>query len=301
MRQHAAPADSAGVPGWQASGDQTGVSSVLPLRPLTLGELLDAAVALLRSQAKVLLGVGLLLAALEQALLYPLRVGNAEPPFLLPYDDRLGVYWLMLGLGFGTEIAIVTLLGGLTARAAGPALLGEQLPARRLLAPGGSRLGAVALLAVIAGAVGALAALACLVPWFVLYALVGFAVPAVVIDRVGPMRAIGRSMVLSCRGGLRGGAVRITGYLAWWAVRLALGIGTLALLDIAGTGIDDGTRWLVASVAWTIVNAVAYPAMACLDAVLHLETRIRTEGLDIALTRAYATGHPPAALLVLPG
>jgi hypothetical protein len=35
--------------------------------------------------------------------------------------------------------------------------------------------------------------------------------------------------------------------------------------------------------------------------VLHLETRMRTEGLDIALSRAYATGTPPAATLVLPG
>jgi hypothetical protein len=34
--------------------------------------------------------------------------------------------------------------------------------------------------------------------------------------------------------------------------------------------------------------------------VLHLETRMRTEGLDIALSRAHATGRPTAANLVLP-
>jgi hypothetical protein len=273
----------------------------LPLRPLTLGELLDAAVALLRGHARVLLPVGLLLAAVEQAVLYPLRVVSARPPYFLPYDDHLGTYWVVLSVGFAAEIAIIALLGGLAARAAGPAMLGERLPARALLAPRGSRFGAVLVLAGVAGAAGLLASLACLLPWFLVYAVVGLVVPALIIDRVGPMHAIGRSAVLSCRGGLRAAAVRLTGYLAWWAVRLALGVGTLALLDIAVTDLGQGTRWVVAGIAWAAVNAVAYPALACLDAVLHLETRMRTEGLDIAMSRAYATGHPPAATLPLPG
>src|SRR5690349_7819282 len=88
--------------GWAnrlGDGVQTGV---LPLRPLTLGELLDAAVALLRGQAKVLLAAGFLLAVIEQAALYGLRVGTARPPYLLPYDDRLDIYWLALAVGFAT-------------------------------------------------------------------------------------------------------------------------------------------------------------------------------------------------------
>jgi hypothetical protein len=276
-------------------------SAVLPLRPLTVGELLDAAVALLRGQAKALIGIALVLAAVEQAVLYPLRAISARPPYFLPYDDQLALYWLAVAVGFGTELAIITLLDGVAARAAGPAMLGERLTTRQVLAPAGSRFGGVLLIAVLAGAAGTACALACLVPWFVLFALIGLAVPALVIDRVGPGRALWRSVVLSCRGGLRAAGVRTTGYLAWWAVRLALGIGTLAVLDIVVTGIGEGTRWLVAGVAWAAVNAVAYPAIACLDAVLHLETRMRTEGLDIALSRAYASGRPPAATLVLPG
>ncbi len=71
---------------------------VLPLRPLTLGELLDAAVALLRGRAKMLLAAGFVLALIEQAVLYNLRVGTARPPYLLPYDDRLELYWLALAV-----------------------------------------------------------------------------------------------------------------------------------------------------------------------------------------------------------
>jgi hypothetical protein len=276
-------------------------SAVLPLRPLTVGELLDAAVALLRSQAKALIGFGLLLAAVEQVVLYPLRAISARPPYFIPYDDQLAVYWLAVAIGFGTELGIITLLDGIAARAAGPALLGQRLTPRAVLSPKGGRFGSVLLIAVLAALAGAGCALACLVPWFALFALVGLAVPALVIDRVSAPRAIWRSMVLSCRGGMRAAGVRTTGYLAWWAVRLGLGVGTLAVLNLVVTGVGENTRWLVAGIAWAAVNAVAYPALACLDAVLHLETRMRTEGLDIALSRAYATGTPPAATLVLPG
>jgi hypothetical protein len=272
------------------------------MRPLTLGELLDAAVALLRGQARALIGIGFVLAAVEQAVLYPLRAVSAQPPFFVPYDDQLAIYWAAVALGFGTELFIITLLGGIAARAAGPAMLGAQLTTRQVLAPRGSRFGAVLLIAVLFGVLGAIAAAACVLPWFLVFPVVGLAVPALVIDRVGPGRAIWRSAVLSCRGVLRAAAVRFTGYLAWWAVRIALGIGTLALLDVfVSGGIGEGTQWLVAGAVWAGVNAVAYPAIACLDAVLHLETRMRTEGLDIALNRAYANGRSPAATLVLPG
>jgi hypothetical protein len=275
-------------------------SGVIPLRPLTLGELLDAAVALLRGNARAFLLIGAVLAAAEQAALYPLRISAAaRPPFLLPYNDQLGPYWLMLATGFGTETAIIALLGGLTARAAGPALLGERLTARRLLAPAGGRFVGVFLIAVLAGLFAGLAAVACLVPWFVVYALVGLAVPTLVIDRVGPLRALGRGAALACRQSMRGAGIRLVGYFAWWAVRIALGVGTIALLGLALPRAGEATLWLVGGIAWTTVNAVAYPVIACLDAVLHLETRMRTEGLDLMISRSRATGHPPAAALVV--
>lgn len=61
------------------------VSAVVPLRPLTLGELLDAAVGLLRENALALLPVAFILAALEQGVLYPLRnLADVSAPMYLP-------------------------------------------------------------------------------------------------------------------------------------------------------------------------------------------------------------------------
>jgi hypothetical protein len=277
------------------------VSGVIPMRPLTLGELLDSAVALLRGHARVFIGAGLILAAAEQALLYPLRAAAAtQPPFFLPYADRLGQYWVLICVGLAAETTIISMLGGLTARVAGPALLGQRLPNRRLIAVRGSRFGSVLLIAAIVGVVALIAALAGIVPWIIVYALVGLAVPTLVIDRVNPVRALGRSVVLAARGALRTGSFRLTGYVAWLAVRIALGTGSIALVRIAFSDADPDLLRILAALVGTGVNAVAYPVLACLDAVLHLESRMRTEGLDITLSRARAAGRPDADLLALP-
>jgi len=66
-------------------------SGTVPLRPLTLGELLDAAVGLLRQNARSLLPLGAAIAVVEQILLYPLRLAaSVTAPGYLPHADRLG-------------------------------------------------------------------------------------------------------------------------------------------------------------------------------------------------------------------
>ena len=43
---------------------------------------------------------------------------------------------------------------------------------------------------------------------------------------------------------------------------------------------------------WILANTVVYAALACLDAVLYLETRMRVEGLDVAVGRSRRLGRP---------
>ncbi|BCB79743.1 hypothetical protein GCM10022251_40250 [Phytohabitans flavus] len=272
---------------------------LLPLRPLTVGELLDAAVSLLRAHGRALLPVAAVLAAIEQAMLAPLRLAaDAEAPAYLPDFPQLReleLYWVLLAAGAATEVTIIALLGGLTARAAGADVLGQRPRARDLLRPKGGRLGAVAVVAVVAGAAMFLAALAG-PAWFLVYGLFGLVAPAVVLDRLGPGRALWRSATLASRAGLRAAGIRILGYVAWLAIRVALGLGAWAALDLLSLG---GAEWtaLTSALAWILVNTVAYPTLACLDAVLHLETRMRTEGLDILLSRAGRRGPLTPALL----
>lgn len=276
--------------------DHAGPATVLPLRPHTVGEVLDAAVSLMRGYGRVLVPVAAVLALAEQLVLGPLRVAaSADPPAYLPDLNLLGVYWLLLCVGAATEATIIAALGGLTSRAAGAAVLGHRLPARELLRLPGSRFGAVALVAGMVGVIMFGASLAGPV-WVIGYALCGLAVPALVLDRVGPGGALGRGAVLAGRSGLRAGAIRVLGYLAWLAIRVGIGFGGIAALSLAGV---DDPHWtgLISAAAWLVVNSIAYPTLACLDAVLLLETRMRTEGLDILLSRARRHGPLTPALL----
>jgi hypothetical protein len=257
----------------------------LPLRPLTTAEVLDSAVSLLRGYAPALLPVAGVLAIAEQFALAPLRAAAGSRPPSYLFDAGSGsTFWLLLAVGCATEVVIIALLGGLTARAAAATIVGGRLTNRQLLSPRGGRFAAVALIAAVAGAVTFVGALFGPL-WAVAYALVGLAVPALVIDRLSPVAAGVRGVALACRSGLRAGGIRVLGYLAWLAIRLALGFGGVAALSVTGAG---GQAWAaeLSVLIWLLVNTVAYPTLACLDAVLHLETRMRTEGLDIWLSRA---------------
>jgi hypothetical protein len=279
--------------------------AVLPLRPLTVGELLDAAINLLRRNAVRLLSVAAGLAVAEQLLLYPLRrLAAVTPPFYFPpYADRLGTYWLLLATGMGTEAVAIAVLGGLAGRYA-VGTLGGTPPLRVL---------PLATVALVTGLGAWLAAAAALLPWILWYLFTGLGGPVVAVDRrtttgpgparlvpYGPFPAMGRGMALVSRGGLRPGGVRLLGALAWWPIRLALGAGSIALLSLAVQVQGAGWAYVASGAAWAAANTIAYGVLGCLDAVLHLENRMRVEGLDIAVTRARRRGEPADLALAVP-
>ncbi|MGY0234527.1 hypothetical protein [Longispora urticae] len=243
-------------------------SVALPDRPLAVGELLDAAADLLRNRAKPLLALGLLLALVEQCALAPLWA--ARQPF---WDAPLSYLpWLACGLGFESlAIGLLTVYAG---RAARTALGGTP---GRLVGP--------VLTAVAVALVALVGAFLLGAPWFVVYALFGLAVPVAAVDNAAA--SIGRSFRLVTAGSLRAGMIRLLGYGAWLGIRIVVAAATQTVLD----RLFDVSDPIVTAGIWVLVNGIAYPALACLDVVLHLENRIRVEGLDIELGRARATGR----------
>jgi hypothetical protein len=265
---------------------------VLPLRPLTLGELLDAAVMLLREHAWVYLSVAALLAAGEQAALYPLHTSfGVGPLWNVIYDQQWGKHWLQFGVERGSEMTIIVWLGGLTARAAVPALAGQRLTTRRLLTPAGSRFVAVTVAGLFVGLVAAASALAGMLPWLFAYGLLGLVAPAIVIGRLNPAPAVIRSVVLAGRIGARAMWIRLGGYLGWLLISLALRLAVEAVTGRLSGSVPELALTLAVLVATALANAVSYATLACLDAVLYLETLMRTEALDITLGRRFRMSH----------
>lgn len=266
----------------------------LPLRPMTLGELLDAATALLRRRALPLFAASATLAAGEQLVLAPLRAAAyLSPPYYGPAEQHVGAWWTVTAIGFGTETAAITLLGALAAAAAGPALLGLSVRDRHLWRR--VRPVATGLAAVLLGAAAAVGAFLGLLPWLLVFGFCAMTAPALVIDRA--RNPVGRSTVLAARSGLRGFWIVLVAYLTWFAVRFALGAGWSALTGMVAGSAPSYQSWL-APVSWGLANTIAYPALACVTAVLLLDVRVRTEGLDISISHARSRGADGARALV---
>lgn len=284
----------------------SGQPGVLALRPLTAGELLDSAVALLRSRGGPLIGLGLLAAALEQAVLFPLRRMVDLDIRYLPADDRWPMWTALLAVGFATEVLIITLLGGVASSAAPRALLGPAAP--RL----GRSVAALVTVAVVAALLCGLAvytvrawpltlfllALLTVPLWCWLYGSLGLLAPTVVIERLRPLAAMGRAIRLAQRRGLRTARIRVMGYLGWVSIRLAWGTGSLLLLQLVYTPPNTTMDNVLMAVVYFGINALAYPMLACLDTVLYVDVRMRSEGLDIALRRSLHRRVDATAALV---
>jgi hypothetical protein len=286
----------------------------LPLRPLTTGELLDGAVVLLRARPIQLLGLGVLLALAEQAVLFPLRSLARQDISLFPATGRLEEFGVLVVTGFGTEALIIAILGGVAAREGGRALLGRAAPARPVL-----RSGSLALVSIVAMLVCAAASTPFLVVleplqaggfvaavllaallWPIPYGLIGLAGPAVVLEQRAPFSALVRSLRLASRDALRAAWIRVLGYAAWLIVRIGLTTATIALVELFGTSPSETVDRLLLAGTAVLANALAYPILGCLDVILLLEVRMRTEGLDIALRRALTRGVATEASFAVP-
>jgi hypothetical protein len=264
---------------------------VLPLRAMLQGELLDTAVVLFRVRALPLLLFAAPLLAIEQVVLW-----SAGARWLDDYAHFTD-WWRVIAALFACETVIVGLLGAYAGAAAAAALLGQKVSHRALFKR--MRPLPVLITMIILAVVAVPGAYFGLIGWIVVHGFLGLAGAALVIDRSGwPFGALGRSAVLASRLGWRGFWARLRGFLLWLGVRVALAIGPITFLWKFGFSAEGYFGdWLVLTM-WGLAGTVSCAVLACFDAVLLIDTRMRVEGLDIALRRALANGTDAAQVLV---
>lgn len=263
-----------------------GVRGALPLRPMLPAELLDMPVVLLRARALPLLLIAAPLLALEQVALW-----YAGAPWL-DLGTPFTVWWRVIATVFAGDAVIVWLLGAYAGAAVVPALLGERATHRALFRR--TRPLPVLATAVLPGVLAWPAAYFGLVGWIAVYGFLGLAAVVAVVDRAWwPFGALGRSVSLAARLGWRGFWLRLWAFAIWLGVRMALAIGPITLLWQLGLVAGGYLGAWPVLLVWALAGTVSCAALACLDAILLVDTRIRTEGLDVALRRALANGVDP--------
>ncbi|HIV58975.1 MAG TPA: hypothetical protein H9902_13565 [Candidatus Stackebrandtia faecavium] len=273
-------------------------SPVLPLRPMTIGELLDAATGLLRSRWQVLLGMSLTLAFLEQIVMTALRVLTIDavlPQYQGEIIGDMSLTWMWIVVALTSELFIISLLSAVATRTAGESLAGKdpaQLPVSTLTSRQW-RFGVSA--ALVLAVLGGIAAMLCFLPWFIVFFLFGLVIPVMITESPDPLRAFGRSLRLAKSSMGRTGYVRLLSYCTWLLVRGAITLGAIMLVQ---SNIIDFSSFLfdnfliLLGLAYLVVNTAAYAMMACVDAAIYFEARVRTEGLDIAVSRMQARNEP---------
>ncbi|WP_327283687.1 hypothetical protein [Streptomyces sp. NBC_01205] len=299
---------------------------VIPLRPLDLGEILDGAVATVRSHWRSVLPITLVVATVVQVIsvlvqkyaLSDLAVGSEPDASLQDLVDTLsGAMTALLANGFiqliGTIIAtaMVTMifsravLGqgstiGQAWREARPRLL-HLLGLTLLLGLGGAVLVAVLVLpgvllhSIGLGLLGGFAAVPLVIWLGIKFSL---ASPALMLEKGGVLTSLRRSSRLVQGSWWRiFGITALTGLITTFVSAVivypltALGLA-IGLADGGVTGLENGTAatgWvplILSAVGAVIAQMITMPIQSGVTVLLYVDQRIRREALDLDLARA---------------
>ncbi|MFE5541323.1 hypothetical protein [Streptomyces sp. NPDC056492] len=319
------PYGSAGAPG-QWGKPPAAKPGVIPLRPLDLGEILDGAVATMRSHWRSVLPITLVVATVVQVIsvlvqkytLSDLPVTSDAEPSVRELVDTLGGSMLALvANGFiqliGTIVATAMLtmifsravLGhgstiGTAWREARPQLL-RLLGLTLLLGIGGALLVGILIAPGIAmgniavGLLGGFVALPLLLWLGIKFSL---ASPALMLEKSSVPTSLRRSSRLVQGSWWRiFGITALTGLITtfvsaiivWPLTAVGLAIG---LADAGPTALENGTAasgWaalVLSAIGAVIAQTITMPIQSGVTVLLYVDQRIRREALDLELARA---------------
>lgn len=266
-----------------------GKPGVIPLRPLTVGEIIEGAVRTMRSHPGLVFGVSFVIVALSQLLgllllgtvFEDLRTGVPLNPAPTPEEalEQLGRTVRLLALTMIVSVPSQTLLSGFFTVVMGRAVLGKPVTLRDVWAETRSRLLPLFGLTVVYTVTVGVGIVLLVVPGIWIAVVLALATPALVLERGTIGQAMTRSRLL------------VAG--AWWRVfaviALALLLGVLLgsvvqwPFDQLGSSGMDGA--ILSTVGATIAGAITQPFAAIVAALVYLDQRMRREGMHHELAR----------------
>ena len=294
---------------------------VIPLRPLTLTEILNAAVAYIRANPKATLGLTAAVVVIAQIIALILQVGPlaATGELGVLRGEEASTAAALGSSASGIASAITTLfssvlLSGMLTVIVGRAVFGAgitigeawQRVRGRLLAligftliwPGGAIvLGVVVvvILAVVAAAANGAAAFALGIPLVLgiaaplvyLWTVLSFAPPLIVLERLGVFPAIARSVKL-VKGdfwrvfGIRLLATIVAGVVAG-AVSIPFSLTGQILLLSAESAVTTLIALVLVAIGGAVGQIITAPFSAGAVVLLYTDRRIRAEAFDLVL------------------
>lgn len=263
---------------------------VVSLRPLGIGEMLDAGLKLFRTQPRDMVLASFVLTVPAVALLVLVQLSAGNPDALTRTDEVTGqpvpdgrALLVFLGatlVSTAILLAVTNLAVAGTMRMSISAYLGTPVGWRESLRYAFSRLGSLTFLLILttAGMVGGL--LLCIVPGLWLQGVWGVAVPAMLVEELGAVGSLKRSFTL-----VRGrfwpvfGALFLAGLLA--SVVSSLLAAPALVVQFAGGSFVVSS--ILSGLGQVVGSALTIPYTAAVTAVVYFDLRVRKEGYDLEL------------------
>lgn len=269
--------------------------SPIALRPLRVGETIDAAIRLYRLHWKVFLGIvatvtvpfSALQAVLIQVVGRPVRALPVEgvPSFVtnLAGDcvmtNANAVLVLTLVLTLVNFLFIRPFLTAAMVGAVGDAYVGQTPSVDGSYRLALSKLRSVLLVEILVGLAVLGAGILFIIPGIIVFVRLLAAPSAVVLEDVRGRKALSRSWRLT-----KGHAWRLfwTWLLAFILTAIVSGLLTAPVAYLASS-MSCSTGWVVRAIAQIAVAVLVQPFAAAIPVLLYLDLRVRKEGLDLAL------------------
>jgi len=266
---------------------------------------LDGVFSTIRRHAGLVLGMSAVVAALQAVLsvVIPGLLGSFSVPFdpnADPTTSQVQTEAFQLAsqlLGFVVTAILGALLAGAIVVIVGEAVLGRPVTAGAVWGKVRPRIWALLWCSLVVGVVPVLGLILFIAPGVWLWGAWALATPALVLEGLGPIKAIRRSYRLVKGAWWRTFFIRV---LAWLIAAVVGGViaAPFAIIGalVSGTDFTTGvpmTFIALYALGTALAAAITLPFAAGVQALLYVDRRIRAEALDVTLAEAVARG--PAA------
>ena len=279
------------------------------LRPLSVGEILDAGIKVFTRHWKPLASIVAIVTG-PVYVVYVLLLASIDDELLdfsttfstSGTNDTDASTTVIVGFALSYLLLFITILLAFVAcfKAVSDAWLGSTPSISRSLRFALRRSFSAGVTGVVAGVVVMLGFIACLLPGIWIAVAWCLCLPALLFERIGPLKALGRSFSLIKHRWWASFVLVLVGNLL---VSIIGGVIQLGLVGIADAVSSDNTIVLAIAqmIGSTASAAVTYPYLAAVLTILYFDQRVRKEGFDLQLqAEGFGVERDPDAPLPAP-
>jgi Membrane domain of glycerophosphoryl diester phosphodiesterase len=253
------------------------------LRPLSAGEILDAAFRLFRHRFGTLV-LCVLVPIVPIYIIGTLIVGSTDPtafdvnaPTATDGTAITGRLIDQLLSGVAAALAV-----GACFKVVSAAYLGERAGVGDSLRYALGRMVPMIVAYILMVLILGLSLLALIIPFFFMAVKLSMTFPALVCEKTGPLKAISRSWQLTKGNWWRVFGTLVIVVVLMIVISLALGLVLGALL-LSSESMGEVAFAILSTLVGLLIGAVTYPLWAAVLTVLYYDLRVRTEGFDLQL------------------